>query len=289
MFNKNHVIVLAVSVIAVIAVVVLAMQPTPSTPPATPTPATPPAPTPAPTPVPPPQPPTPQPAIAPVSATTKYQPGSIVSVHPFQSQGRGLGYKKGAAIGSFIITDNPWSLGLHKKNAGLALFQDKPLGYETDALFHAKKAGEYSFVASVTLPPAILFENPDKMKRKNSGWISCHYELQVGSQTVIDLTANTKKEGNKKELICGFTKFMTGSTKLAEGAHRLRQSFYCDGERMYKQNTQYVYPVDCKDAGKPINTDIFPGDEAEVTLMVRNPQESAPTPLEIGELFHEKQ
>lgn len=290
MLKKNHVIVLAVSLVLVIAVVALAIQPNPPTPLPTPTPVIPPVPDPIPIPVPVPPPPpiTPQPAITPVSATTKFQPGSIVNVYPLEPQGRGDSYKKGDAIGSFIITDNPWSLGLHKKIAGLAFFHDKPLGYETDGYFNAKEVGEYSFVAELNLPPAILFENPEKMKKKNKGWISCHYELKVGSQIVIDLRANTKYEGNAKELICGFTKFKTGSTQLAEGLHKLRQSLYCDGQRIYKQNTQYVYPPDCKEAGKPINTDIFPADEAQVTLKVRNPQENAPVLLEASELVYEK-
>lgn len=286
---KQSVIMQAISLIVLSAPVALAApgDPTPVAPMIAP-PAPPLGPDPTTTPVPPPQPTTVQPAMAPVGVTGKYQSGSIVTVYPLEPQYRDS-YKKGQELGKFITSDNPWSLGLHKKNAGLAFFQDKPLGYETDALFHAKETGEYSFVASVTLPPAILFENPEKMRKKNSGWISCHYQLQVGSQTVIDLSVNTKREGKQKELICGLTKFKTGSTKLAEGTHRVNQSFYCDGERQYKKGAQYAYPSDCKDAGKPINTDIFPGDEAEVTLMVRRPQKSVPVLLEIGELFHEKQ
>ncbi len=233
----------------------------------------------------PPQPATVQPSTVPISAVSTYRPGSIVSVYPLESEERGP-YKKGQPIGSFVTVANPLNLGLHLKEDALAFFKEKPLGYEADAYFVAKATGNYSFSVQLALPPTSIFADTEKMKKMSKGFLKCRYRLFINDVTIIDLLVNTKKEANEKERICGFNGYKAGSVQLSEGVYKLQQWFACVGERKLKKGVQYVYPEECDQAGQPINTDRFLADEAEATLRVRHPKDSAPALLKPDELVH---
>ncbi len=229
------------------------------------------------------------PSASVAKADPDYRAGSVVTVYQLQEQGRN-GYQQGQPIGSFVNEVNPWSLGLHKLQAELAFFQGKPLGYEADAYFVAKGAGNYSFAAEVELPPAVVFTDPDHLRGSNSGWIECRYRLTVAGENVIDMEVSTRAKGTRGEdRACGLTQHGFGTIQLAEGLHKARQWLACAGERrLTVPSPQFVYPVGCPNAGKRFTTDNFPGDEARVTVRVRHPQENAPVLVKTAELVHEK-
>lgn len=220
---------------------------------------------------------------------TDYRAGSVVTVYQLLERDRN-GYQQGPAIGSFVNEANPWSLGLHKQQAELAFFQGKPLGYEADAYFMAKEAGNYSFAAEVELPPAVVFADPEHLKGGTSGWIECRYRLTVANENVIEMEASSKARGTREEdRHCGLTQHGFGTIQLEAGLHKMRQWFACSGERQIKGPVMpYVYPAGCPNAGKRFSTDNFPGDEARVTVRVRHPQDNAPVLVKTTELVHEK-
>jgi len=231
----------------------------------------------------------PQPTQPAAPAQPVYRVGSVVTVYQLQEQSR-RAYQQGQPIGSFVNELNPWSLGQHKQQPGLAFFLDKPLGYEADAYFVAKSAGSYSFASQVDLPPSTIFADPEHLKKSHRGWINCRYRLTVAGETVIDMEVNTDARGTRKEEeICGLTQHGFGTVQLQEGMHRVRQWFSCAGERRLRDPmTQSAYPAGCPLAGRRFPVDTFPGDEGRVTLRVRHPEDNAPVLLKSNELVHEK-
>lgn len=237
--------------------------------------------------------PPPKPSVTPppaaVTNTPDYHSGSVATVYQLIDQGRN-GYQQGQPIGSFVNTDNPWSLNMHLKQPDLAFFRNKPLGYEMDAYFVAKEAGNYSFAIEVAVPPAVIFTNPEHMKGGQKGWINCDYQLSVAEQKLFEIKIDTKAHNTTdEERFCGLTQYGFGTMNLEPGLHRVRQELACMGDRRLKKiSPRYFYPTICRNTGEFLTTDNFPGDEAKVTLRVRHPQDNTPAMLKTNEFVHEK-
>lgn len=165
-------------------------------------------------------------------------------------------------------------------------FREQPMGYEADAYFIAKEAGEYSFAAQINLPPTVLVTKDGE--RQAPGWMTCRYQLIVASQPVLDMEANSR-ETRDHDRVCGFTKHGFGTIQLEAGRHRMRQWVACSGERELKDpTTPFVYPAGCDYPGMEFEADPNPTKEASVGLRVRHPQEDKLVLVTPAELVHEK-
>ena len=159
-----------------------------------------------------------------------------------------------------------------------------------DSYFVAKDAGDYTFAVEVNLPPAVVYRDPNNLKKgKIPGKIACHYRFMVANQVLIELDANTKTKDVQK-LACGVTEHGVGAIQLKPGYHPVQQWLDCTGERKLKADDakQSSYPTICPNSGKIFNVDSFPGDEVQVVFRVRRPQESEHELVKANELVHEE-
>lgn len=212
-----------------------------------------------------------------------YEEGSVVTAYALENLNR-----KGQPIGRFVVTHPVWSLGALSLADEVQKFSDHPRGYEADAYFVAKTAGEYSFAAAVELPPTLLFTDPSHWQGEIPGWTECRYRLTVASETVIDLEADSRAQGTH-DRACGLSQHGFGTIQLEAGMHRVRQWIACTGERDLKgPATQFVYPAGCPQEGMTLYLDSNPAKEASVKVRVRHPQENRLVDLTPAELVHEK-
>lgn len=228
-------------------------------------------------------------ALAPQSnsATSKpevavpvYEEGSVVTAYAIDQN------RKGQAIGRFMRKEPDLSmLGLSEVDE-LKDFREQSLGYEADAYFVAKEAGEYLFAAQINLPPTVLVTKDGE--RQAPGWMTCRYQLIVASQPVFYMEASSR-ETRDHDRACGFAKHGFGAIQLEAGRHRMRQWVACSGERELKDpTTEFVYPAGCDYPGMEFDADPNPTKEVSVQLRVRHPQEDKPVLVKTAELVHEK-
>jgi len=221
------------------------------------------------------------------SATSKpevavpvYEEGSVVTAYALDHN------RKGQAIGRFVMKDPEWSMLRLSYEDGVKEFREQPIGYEADAYFVAKEAGEYVFAAQINVPPTVLVTKD--RERQSPGWMTCRYQLIVASQPVFDMEANSR-ETRDHDRACGFTKHGFGAIQLEAGMHRMRQWVACSGDWELKDpTTQFVYPAGCDSAGMELEADPNLIKDASVWLRVRHPQEDKLVMVTLAELVHEK-
>lgn len=223
-----------------------------------------------------------KPEVSQSAAAPVYEEGSIVTAYALDHN------RKGQAIGRFVAKSFVWPLSFLKLRAELQDFGTQPLGYEADAYFVAKQAGEYTFAVELNLPPTVLFSNASEWQGEIPGWMECRYRLIVASEPVLDMEVNSRTQGTHDQA-CGGTKHGFGTIQLEAGRHRVRQWVACSGERDLKgPTTEFAYPAGCIKAGEKFDVDPDPVNEASVRIRVRHPQEDKLVMVTPAELVHEK-